>query len=111
MANNAPVLNTKGGMNWKVKYETTVSATDVINHLTNEVLHLPNKASLRTIHGPAKGAYVITVLSIAAEDLAVTATPTNYAEKVLDAYGSNVRFKKDILDKKGRFLWQDERRG
>lgn len=99
MANNVPVLNTKGGMNWRAKFDTTVSATDVVNHLTNEVLHLPIKASLRTIHGPAKGAYVITVLSIAAEDLAVTANPTNFAEKIMDAYGSNVRFKKEILDK------------
>jgi hypothetical protein len=105
MAKNIPVLNTKGGMNWKANFTTTVSAADVVNHLTNEVLHLPIKTSLRTIHGPGNSAYVITVLSIAAEDLAVTASPTNFAEKVLDAYGANTKFKKDIVDKIKPFMF------
>ena len=96
---NAPVFETKGGLKVKTIYRTTISASDVVNYITNDVLQLPIKASLRTIHGAGKGCYVITVLSIAAEDLAVEATPTSFTDKVMSAYGSNIRYKKDILDK------------
>lgn len=99
MSNTIPTLETKGGLKFKTRFDTTISASDVVNHITNDVLQLPIKASLRTIHGAGKGCYVITVLSIAAEDLAVESTPTNYTDKVMAAYGSNIRYKKDILDK------------
>ena len=95
---NTPVLNTKGGLNIKTTYKSTISASDVVNYITNEVLHLPVKASLRTLHGSGKGAYVITILCIAAEDIAVTTTPTNYEEKVMNAYGAGTKFKKEVLD-------------
>lgn len=105
MAIRLPEITTKAGLNWKGHFTSTISASDVVNHLTNEVLHLPIKASLRTIHGPAKGAYVVTVLSLRAEDLAVSATPTNYAEKVMDAWGKNIKLKKDIIDKITPFMF------
>lgn len=99
MSNTVPTLETKGGLKLKTVFKTTISASDVVNYITNDVLRLPIKASLRTIHGPGKGCYVITVLSLAAEDLAVTTTPTSYTEKVMDAFGSNTKYKKEVLDK------------
>lgn len=97
--NNIPTLATKGGLKFKVKFDTTISASDVVNYLANDVLQLPVKPSLRTIHGPGKGCFVITILSIAAEDIAVSTTPVNFTDKVMAAYGSNTRYKKDVLDK------------
>lgn len=103
MSNTVPTLETKGGLKLKAYFKTTISASDVVNYLTNDVLQLPIKASLRTIHGPGKGCYVITVLSIAADDIAVTTKPTNYSEKVMDAFGSNTKYKKDVIDKINAF--------
>lgn len=99
MSNNIPTLNTKGGLKFKTKFETTISASDVVNYLANDVLQLPIKPSLRTIHGPGKGCYVITILSLAAEDIAVSTTPGNFTDKIMSAFGSNTRYKKDVLDK------------
>jgi hypothetical protein len=99
-----PTLNTKGGLKFKVRFDTTISASDVVNHITNDILQLPVKASLRTIHGPGKGCYVIAVLAFAAEDIAVTTTPDNFTDKVLTAYGSGTKYKKDVLDKIKPFM-------
>lgn len=107
MAITIPSISTKGGLNWRGHFTTTISASDVVNHLQNEVLHLPINPSLRTIHGPSTGAYVVTVLTIRAEDLAVSATPTNFTEKILDAYGSNIKYKKDIIDKIKPFMFPE----
>lgn len=96
--NTLPTLNTKGGLKFKVRFDTTISASDVVNYISNDVLHLNVKASLRTIHGPGKGCYVIAVVGFAAEDIAVTAAPDNYASKVLTSFGSGTKFKKDVLD-------------
>lgn len=96
-----PTLATKGGLKFKTKFSTVISASDVANYLTNEVFKLPIKVSLRTIHGPnpTRGAYVITVLAIAESDLAVTSTVKDYSEKVLASFGANTKYKKEILDK------------
>ena len=75
--NNMPTLETKGGLKFKTLFTTTISASDVVNYLTNDVLQLPVKVSLRTIHGAGKGCYVITILS----------------------NGANRAYKKDIIDK------------
>lgn len=99
MSTSTPVFETKGGLNLKTFYKTTISASDVVNYLANEVLQLPIKPSLRTIHGAGKGCFVITVLSIAMEDIAVSTTPSNFTEKVMASFGSNIKFKKDVLDK------------
>jgi hypothetical protein len=104
MTNSIPTLNTKGGLKFKVRYDTTISATDVINYISNDVLQLPVKPSLRTIHGPGKGCYVIAVLAFAAEDIAVTAAPTSFTDKVLVGYGSGTKYKKDVLDKIKPFM-------
>lgn len=99
MSNTIPTLETKAGLKFKTVFTTTISASDVANYLANDVLQLPVKVSLRTIHGPGKGCYVITVLSIATEDLAVDTTPGNFTDKIMAAYGANRAYKKDIIDK------------
>jgi hypothetical protein len=97
--NNMPTLETKGGLKFKTLFTTTISASDVVNYLTNDVLQLPVKVSLRTIHGAGKGCYVITILSIPTADLAVDMTPGNFTDKVMSAFGANRAYKKDIIDK------------
>ena len=99
MSNTIPTLETKAGLKFKTVFTTTISASDVANYLANDVLQLPVKVSLRTIHGAGKGCYVITVLSIATEDLAVDTTPGNFTDKIMAAYGANRAYKKDIIDK------------
>lgn len=88
----------KAGVKWNIITEKAISANDVLNYLTNDVLGFNVKASMLTWHGPARGCYVVTKLAIPAAEIAVTTAPTNFMDKVLDAYGVNVKFKKDILD-------------
>lgn len=88
----------KAGVKWNIVTEKPISANDVLNYLTNEVLGFNIKAEMLTWHGPAQGCYVVTKLAIPASEIAVSAAPTNFVEKVMDGYGANIKFKKDILD-------------
>lgn len=101
MKDTIPTLETKGGLKFKTKFSAIVSASDVVNYITNEVFQLPIKASLRTIHGPNpnKGCFVVTVLAIPAEYLAVSTDAKNFSDKVLASFGSNVKYKKEVVDK------------
>lgn len=98
---STPVVNSypsKAGIKWNNVTEKAISANDVLNYLTNEVFGFNIKASMITWHGPARGCYVVTKLAIPANEIAVTASATNYMDKVLEAYGANTKFKKDVLD-------------
>jgi hypothetical protein len=105
--NNMPTLTTKGVKFNRVDFGSTVSATDVLNYFANEVIQLPIKSELFTIHGPnpEKGAFVIVVCSISEADLTVKTTPTNYADKTLASFGSGSHnVKEDILNKLKPFM-------
>ena len=106
MAVKIPTLNTKGGLKFKnVKFDGTISGTDVVNYLMNDVLQLPVKVTLQTLHGCSNGCFVITTLAIAGEDLVVSKKVNDFTTKVLDGYGHNiVNVKEDIVNKIKPFM-------
>ena len=105
MSSNFEIKGGAKGTHWD---QYIISADQLANYLSKDILGLPIKADFVTLHGPAGGCFVEMNISIDNADFTTEPAQGNYVENFLAKNSTGIQAKQDVINALKPFMFPSD---